>query len=69
VIYDFALAYHDKVLHRDHLLKSLVPLYLGKTASFILETRTSTAPLVMENIEGLCRLFEGMKSYLRERWR
>jgi len=69
VIYDFALAYHDKVLHRDHLLKSLAPLYLGKTASFILETRTSLAPGVMENIERLCQQFEGMKPYLRERWR
>jgi glucosylglycerate synthase len=69
IIYDFALGYHEQVLHRDHLLKSLTPLYLGKTASFILETRTSSSAQIAENIESLCRQFEGMKSYLMERWR
>jgi hypothetical protein len=69
VIYDFALAYHEQVLHRDHLLKALTPLYLGKTASFILETRTHTAAQIADNIEGLRLQFEGMKSYLMERWR
>jgi len=69
VIYDFALAYHEQVLHRDHLLKSLTPLYLGRTASFILETRTSTPAQIEQNTEGLCELFEFMKPYLTERWR
>jgi hypothetical protein len=69
IIYDFALGYHEQVLHRDHLLKSLTPLYLGKTASFILETRMSGSTQVTENIESLCQYFEGMKSYLMERWR
>ena len=42
-IYDFALAYHEKALHREHLLKSLTPLYLGRTASLVLETREGTS--------------------------
>ncbi len=69
VIYDFALAYHEQVLHRDHLLKSLTPLYLGRTASFILETQTSTPAQIEQNTERLCELFEVMKPYLAERWR
>ncbi|NJL17750.1 MAG: hypothetical protein HC938_11710 [Nitrospira sp.] len=29
VVYDFALAYHDRVLHREHLLKALTPCILA----------------------------------------
>jgi hypothetical protein len=69
VVYDFALAYHEKSLHREHLLKSLTPLYLGKTASFVLETQVSSPQDVEELIEALCGSYEAMKPYLIERWR
>lgn len=69
VIYDFALADHRRVIHREHLLKSLIPLYLGRTASFVLETEESTALEVEELLEGLCQTFEQLKPYLIEAWR
>jgi len=68
-IYDFALAYHEKALHREHLLKSLTPLYLGRTASLILETREGAPEDVERAIETLCGTFESMKPYLTQRWR
>src|SRR5580765_5318628 len=68
-IYDFALAYHEKALHREHLLKSLTPLYLGQTASLVLETREGTPEDVERVIETLCETFERMKPYLTKRWR
>jgi hypothetical protein len=68
-VYDFALAYHDRVIHRDHLLKALTPLYLGKIASFVLETRHSGPEEVDGMIENLCEQYEAMKPYLMERWR
>ena len=43
VVYDFALGHHYAVVHRDHLLRSLVPLYLGRTAAFVLATPTAPA--------------------------
>lgn len=69
VIYDFALAYHEKVVHREHLLKALTPLYLGRTASFIMETKESNAEQVEQNIERLCEEYEAQKPSLTERWR
>ncbi len=69
VIYDFALAYHERALHREHLLKALTPLYLGWTASFILETERHTAAQVDEVIERLARQYEVTKPYLTARWR
>jgi hypothetical protein len=68
IVYDFAIAYHKSTLHRDHLLKSMIPLYLGRLASFVKENRESSAKEVEKNIESLCETFEAMKPYLVEHW-
>jgi hypothetical protein len=68
-VYDFALAYHDKVLHREHVLKSLTPLYLGQMASLVLRTQQQKPEDVEECIEELCDTFARTKPYLVERWR
>lgn len=69
VVYDFALAYHDRLLHRDHLLKALTPLYLGYTASLVLTTRGQPVKRVEEELERLAVEYEIMKPYLIQRWR
>lgn len=69
VVYDLALAYHDRLLHREHLLKSLTPLYLGYTASLILATRVLPVKRVEEELERLAVEYETMKPYLIQRWR
>jgi glucosylglycerate synthase len=68
LVYDFALAYHRGTVHRDHLLKSMIPLYLGQVASFVKENEESSPEDVEEKIESLCRIFEEMKPYLIGRW-
>jgi hypothetical protein len=68
-IFDFALAYHEKALHREHLLKSLTPLYLGQTASLVLGSREGSPEDVERAIETLCKKFESMKPFLTQRWR
>ena len=68
IIYDFAVAYHKGSVHREHLLKSMIPLYLGRVTSFIKENQESSAKEVEEKIESLCTMFEEMKPYLIERW-
>ncbi len=68
IIYHFALAHHARILPREHLLKSLTPLYIGKVASFVLETRDSSAEEVEDRIEKLCVAFEKMKPLLLEKW-
>jgi len=64
----FALACHRKLASREHIIKSLTPLYLGKVASFVIETWDSTAEEVEKRLEELCLSFEGEKGYLIERW-
>jgi len=68
LIYDFALAYYKRTVHREHLLKSMIPLYLGRVASFVKENQKSSAEEVEKKIESLCQGFEAMKPYLIERW-
>jgi glycosyltransferase involved in cell wall biosynthesis len=67
-IIHFVLACHWKLVSREHILKSLTPLYLGKVASFVIETWESSAEEVELRLEGLCRSFERQKGYLIERW-
>ena len=68
VVYDFAIVYYKAAVHREHLLKSMIPLYLGRVASFVRESWDSSAREVEEKIESLCEIFEQMKPYLIERW-
>jgi len=69
VVYDFALAYHDRVVHHEHLLKALTPLYLGHTASFVIQTRPFSAEHVEQELGRLSDHFERAKPYLVQRWR
>jgi hypothetical protein len=50
-------------------LKSLVPLYLGRTASVVLETKGGGPGMVQDTVEHGCHTFEVMKPYLIDRWR
>ncbi len=68
VVYDFALAYHRRVMPGDQLLRSLVPIYLGWTASFVLRTEESGAGDVEGVVRGLAEEFLRQKSSLLERW-
>lgn len=68
IVYDFAIAYHQGTIHRDHLIKSMIPLYLGKVASFVRENIESSTSEVEREIESLCQVFEEMKPSLIERW-
>jgi hypothetical protein len=69
VVYDFALGHHYGVVHREHLLRSLVPLYLGRTAAFIVSTRQRSASATEAHVEAVGAAFERQKPYLVERWR
>jgi hypothetical protein len=67
-VYDFASAYKRRSLPREQLLRSLVPLYLGRTASFVLQTADSDAEQVEQIIRSLADEFVRQKGYLRDHW-
>jgi glycosyltransferase involved in cell wall biosynthesis len=71
-VYDFAVAYRQRKNApsevRDRLVESLVPIYFGRTASFVIETKDMPTYEADEIIERLCDKFEKLKPYLLQRW-
>jgi len=68
VIYDMAIAHHLEVVPIDKLVASLIPLYFGRVASLIVETRELTTDQAEVFVERQARVFELSKPYLVERW-
>ena len=57
IVYDFALGHRLRTVNRDHLLRSITPLYLGWIASYALEM-AAAGPLEVES--GLEQLVQGI---------
>jgi len=68
LIFHLALACHRRVMNTEHIIKSLTPLYLGKVASFVIETWNSSAEEVEGRLEELCLTFEREKPALINIW-
>ncbi|HUE89871.1 MAG TPA: hypothetical protein VMO26_27655 [Vicinamibacterales bacterium] len=68
-IYDFAMGHRLRVIARDHLLRSLTPMYLAWLASFVLQVRHLGVAEADARIERLGRAFEVEKPYLISQWR
>jgi len=68
VVYEFAAATHHGVMGREHLTQVLVPLYLGRTASFFAEIAAADEPAHQERLAALQHEYEALRPYLLERW-
>lgn len=67
-VYDFLVAHHTGVMGRAHIVQALLPLYLGRVASFVGQHAASGPSDVTEGLERLSLRFEQTKPYLVERW-
>lgn len=73
IIYDYVLFYHRFKnvfieMSLPLILESMIPLYFGFTASFVLKTKEMTNQEAEKEIENLCLEFEKLKSYLLKHW-
>jgi hypothetical protein len=68
VVHEAALGYRKRVLPSDQLLGSLVPIYLGRTASFVRETAECSAEEVEEIIRRLSEEYLRQKPELLRAW-
>jgi hypothetical protein len=69
IVYDFAIAFHQRTLNREHVLAAFAPLFSAWVASFTCETQDASVAESDERLEQLCLQFEGEKPYLISRWR
>jgi hypothetical protein len=68
IVYDFALGFHLSVVPRDELIRAFVPLYFGRTGSYVRTTQGMELRVVEDYIEEQCLVFEETKPYLVDRW-
>jgi hypothetical protein len=69
VVYDFALGFRLRAVAREHLLRSLLPIYCGWLASYVLQVRDAPPDAVDLQLEATAAAFESQKNYLIARWR
>ena len=69
IVFDFALAHRLRAINRDHLLRSMTPLYLAWVVSYARELETAAMTSVEQRIERLSLAYESAKPYFISRWR
>ncbi|MFC1822534.1 glycosyltransferase [Thermodesulfobacteriota bacterium] len=68
ILYDMAISYRDARIDHDRMMDSLIPLYFGRTFSFVKKTKRMSTKQAEEAIEEDCMTFEMTKPYLIQRW-
>ena len=63
-----AVTYRTAMVERDLMMDALIPLYFGRTLSFVKRTRHMNIKQAEEAIENDCVTFEMTKPYLLQRW-
>ena len=69
IVYDFALAHRLRTINRDHLLRSMAPLYLAWVASYAIELKAAAGAIADQLLERVSLAYETVKPYLVSRWR
>jgi len=68
-VFEFLLAYHRAVMTREHVTQTLLPLYLGRTAAFLMQHAKSDPATVDAAFESLCLAFERAKPSAAALWK
>ncbi|SHJ08292.1 glucosylglycerate synthase [Desulfatibacillum alkenivorans DSM 16219] len=68
VLYETAAAFHHWDANRDQLVGLVTPLYLGRVASFINQTKKMNSSQAEQVVEEQAAMFEEEKGYLLEVW-
>ena len=69
LLFDTAVSYGAVSIEPDEIMDSLIPLYFGRTLSFVKRTKKMSIKQAEEAIEDDCETFEMTKPYLLQRWK
>jgi len=67
-VFEFAASYHKSTINRDHIIQALVPLYRGRSLTYIIENRDGSEEEIERREESLCVHFERLKPFLLQIW-
>ena len=68
-IVHYAIAFHRHALARDQMVKSLTPLYLGRTATFIRRNADRCDDEAEADVQALARVFADAVRELHRLWK
>jgi hypothetical protein len=68
IVYEYLLGHRARRMNPQHLLQTLTPLYLGRTASWINQAAALGAAEVEVELDALCGRFEAMKPAVVDGW-
>jgi glycosyltransferase involved in cell wall biosynthesis len=69
IVFDFAVAYNKSGLGQDQIIDSMTPLYYGRTAGLVVESKEmDNTTFEQEVIQAQARTFEDLRPYLLARW-
>jgi glycosyltransferase involved in cell wall biosynthesis len=68
ILNNFAVVYNNGVQNKTRIMESLIPLYFGRTCSFVVALEPMNIQQAEEVIEDQCIVFERTKPGLLERW-
>jgi hypothetical protein len=68
VLYETAATFHQWKDNRTQLVNLITPLYLGRVASFINQTKRMNSAEAEEVVEQQAQVFEDEKDYLVQIW-
>jgi glycosyltransferase involved in cell wall biosynthesis len=68
LLFDTAASYGEVGINEDATMDSLIPLYFGRTLSFVIRTEKMSMQQAEAAIEDDCTTFETAKPYLIQRW-
>ena len=68
VLYETAATFHSWTHNRTQLVNLVTPLYLGRVASFINQTKDMSSSEAEELVEEQAQVFEDYKDYLIQVW-
>ncbi|HIJ58583.1 MAG TPA: glycosyltransferase [Deltaproteobacteria bacterium] len=69
LLFDTAVSYGEASVEPDEIMDSLIPLYFGRTLSFVKRTKKMSIKQAEAAIENDCETFEMTKPYLLQRWK
>ena len=69
VLFDVAVAFRDREGERESIMESLIPIYFGKTLSFVKKTERMSMKQAEELIENDCLIIEEARPYLNKSWK
>jgi hypothetical protein len=68
ILYETAATFHSWTYNRTQLVNLVTPLYLGRVASFINQTKDMSSAQAEEIVEQQAQVFEDYKDYLLQIW-